>query len=62
MDAVTHLFLDHPERAFLLQLLSDTLDGAALERRISALSDAILAGVPAAEPEAAPKTAVARFL
>jgi len=58
MEAVCHLFSEHPERVYLLQLLADTLDGAALERRVAAVSRAIL-GTP--EPPES-KTAVSRFL
>ena len=57
MESVAHLFDSHPERDFLVQLLSDTLDGAALEARISFISHAILGTTPKS-----PKTAVSLFL
>jgi len=57
MESVAHLFDGHPERDFLVQLLSDTLDGAALEARISFISHAILGTTPKS-----PKTAVSLFL
>ena len=62
VSCVGHLFSAHPESEYLLGLLHDIGDGAALERRFAVLERFVSAGVLALGEVEKEPTAVATFL